>query len=280
MGNVIGAAISNILGAFSLGLLCSRGIEFDRSSRIYSLLTLVLTTLVVPVVYFPHRLVWIVCGGVLIVAFIVYFASIGVAIIKGALIAPEGSDSDSDSESDEDEDAEREALLSNGTSRPTRRSITYHSVQLVIGVAALSLSAYILSHSAVNITTQLNISDISFGIVILSIATTLPEKLISIVSGYRGHAGILVANCAGSNVFLLSLCCGIILVASKGELGGGDVTMWELMVLWVSTLAFTLTVWFGARGGKAIGVVMLMAYVAFIVLEFTVFRSVDVLIMA
>ncbi|EHK20929.1 uncharacterized protein TRIVIDRAFT_202330 [Trichoderma virens Gv29-8] len=47
IGNVIGAAISNILGVFSLGLLCyERGktVEFDRSSRIYSLMTLVLTT--------------------------------------------------------------------------------------------------------------------------------------------------------------------------------------------------------------------------------------------
>jgi Ca2+/Na+ antiporter len=52
IGNIIGAAIPNILGAFFLGLLFyERGkpIEFDRSSRIYSLFLLVLTTFVTPV---------------------------------------------------------------------------------------------------------------------------------------------------------------------------------------------------------------------------------------
>lgn len=119
-------------------------------------------------------------------------------------------------------------------------------------------------------------SDISFGVVILSIATTLPEKLIAVMSGYRGHTGILVANCAGSNIFLLSLCCGIVLVSTQGELDRGNVTIWELAVLWMSTLAFALTVWFGSRAGKAIGVLMVMGYVAFIVLEFAVIHEVYV----
>ncbi|KAH0595821.1 hypothetical protein MHUMG1_06369 [Metarhizium humberi] len=187
LGNVIGASISNILGAFSLGLLCSRNIEFDRGSRIYSLLTLVLTTLVVPVVYYSSRVVWIVCGSGLIVGFVVYFVSVGVAVVKGVLAAPEDSDSeDDDDDQDEDEDTERTALVGNPSPRPPRRSIAHHTLQLIFGIVALALSAYILSHAAANITTQLHMSDISFGVVILSIATTLPEKLISV---YRRRAG-------------------------------------------------------------------------------------------
>ncbi|EFZ00255.2 sodium/calcium exchanger [Metarhizium robertsii] len=270
LGNVIGASISNILGAFSLGLLCSRNIEFDRGSRIYSLLTLVLTTLVVPVVYYSSRVAWIVCGSVLIVGFVVYFVSVGVAVVKGVLAAPEDSDSDDDQDEDEDEDTERTALIGNPSPSPLRRSVTHHTLQLIFGIVALALSAYILSHAAANITTQLHMSDISFGVVILSIATTLPEKLISVVSGYRGHGQILVANCAGSNIFLLSLCCGIILISTGGELDRGTVTIGELTVLWVSTLTFTVTVWLRGRGAKAVGVVMILAYVAFIVLEYTI----------
>lgn len=268
LGNVIGASISNILGAFSLGLLCSRNIEFDRGSRIYSLLTLVLTTLVVPVVYYSSRVVWIVCGSVLIAGFVVYFVSVGVAIVKGVLAAPE--DSDSDDDQDEDEDTERTALIGNPSPSPPRRSVAHHTLQLIFGIVALALSAYILSHSAANITTRLHMSDISFGVVILSIATTLPEKLISVMSGYRGHGQILVANCAGSNIFLLSLCCGIILISTGGELDRGTVTIGELAVLWVSTLTFTVTVWLRGKGAKAVGVVMILAYVAFIALEYTI----------
>lgn len=56
----------------------------------------------------------------------------------------------------------------------------------------------------------------------------------------------------------------------KGELDRGNVDVFELAVLWVSTLAFTLTVWFGARFARWIDGVMVVACIAFIVLEFTV----------
>ncbi|KAK5002773.1 hypothetical protein LTR16_004286, partial [Cryomyces antarcticus] len=53
LGNVIGSTVSNILGAFSLGLLFTGGpLSFDRSSRIYTALLLALTTAVAPILRF------------------------------------------------------------------------------------------------------------------------------------------------------------------------------------------------------------------------------------
>ena len=49
LGNVVGSAISNILGAFSLGLLFSstagEGLSFDASSKRYTVLQLIITIL-------------------------------------------------------------------------------------------------------------------------------------------------------------------------------------------------------------------------------------------
>ncbi|KAL6404524.1 Ca2+ transporter [Ilyonectria robusta] len=83
--------------------------------------------------------------------------------------------------------------------------LEYYSFYLLLGFLATCLAGYILSQVATNITDQFGILDILFGIVILTIATTLPEKFITVISGYRGHPGILVANCVGSNIFLLAL---------------------------------------------------------------------------
>src|SRR5690242_18055378 len=88
IGNIIGAAVSNILGAFSLGLLFyerGKAVHFDRSSRIYSLILLVLTTLVVPIAYFPAHIIWLVCGSILIAIFVIYLLIVGVAITRGIL---------------------------------------------------------------------------------------------------------------------------------------------------------------------------------------------------
>ncbi|KAJ7897479.1 hypothetical protein B0H13DRAFT_1884672, partial [Mycena leptocephala] len=122
---------------------------------------------------------------------------------------------------------------------------------------------------------EFGVSDVLFGVIILAIITTLPEKSIAVISGHRGHVGILVANTAGSNIFLLSLCLGIIMVDTSGKFNGGNVKIPELAVLWGSTHGFTLTVWFGGKFSRWIGAVMLLCYAAFIVLEFTAIHSVN-----
>ncbi|EHK21042.1 Ca2+ transporter [Trichoderma virens Gv29-8] len=283
IGNVVGSAISNILGAFSLGLLCyekGQTVEFDRSSRIYSLMTLALTTLVTPIIYFSTRITWLVCGPLLVSAFGVYFLLVALAIGRGVLTAPEDSD---DSDDDDDDDTSsvgsRTRLLADNSStnarqRRHRHRLGYHGFYLSFGFLAICLAGYVISQAAINITDQLGISDVLFSVIIIAIATTLPEKFIAVMSGYRGHPGILVANCAGSNIFLLSLCCGIIMINTKGTLEGGNVTISELTVLWASTAAFTATVWFGARFSRWIGGAMVAGYIAFIVLEFTVIHGV------
>jgi hypothetical protein len=87
-----------------------------------------------------------------------------IAIYKGVLDAPDGSDSD-----DSDDDASSEghntealndhppteisSLLPNnaGGEHPAhgrKRTLLYHVAQLILGFIALSLSSYVLSHSA------------------------------------------------------------------------------------------------------------------------------------
>lgn len=168
--------------------------------------------------------------------------------------------------------------LSSGPPEPRssrkQRRLRYHVFYLLVGFLSICLAGYVLSQAATNITDQFGISDVLFGVIILAIATTLPEKFVAVMSGHRGHPGILVANCVGSNVFLLALCVGIFMLGSRGTLDAGNVTIAELVVLWTSTLAVTLTVWFGGRFCRWIGALMLASYVVFIVLEFTIIHRV------
>lgn len=290
LGNIVGSAISNILGAFSLGLLFRKNgehMQFDRSARIYSLLLLGVTTVIAPITFFPREELWKVTGIILIVAFAIYIISVGWAISRGSLTAPEGSDSESESSSDDERDTEAPPTSSrrrsNGEQQPLlrpsenfarrRRSLWYHIGYLSLGFLTICLSGYVLSHAATNISDALGASEVLFGIVVLAIGTTLPEKFVAVISGNRGHGGILVANTVGSNIFLLTLCLGIVMVGSRGELGAaGGVDIVELVVLWVTTAVFTITVWTGGRFDRLIGGLMLLGYVAFIVVESLVLR--------
>ena len=169
-------------------------------------------------------------------------------------------------------------LSQSETSRRRRRgpkhSLRFHLALLILGFLAVILSAYVLSNAATNLADEFGMSDVLFGVVILSIATTLPEKFIAVISGSRGHAGIMVANTVGSNIFLLSLVIGVLWVSTGGEYDQGSTNAIELGVMLGSTVAMTLTVWLDLRWTRWIGAAMLIGYIAFLVLEFTLIRKV------
>lgn len=298
LGNVIGSVISNILAAFSLGLLFQRGhVHFDRSSKIHVTLLLVLTPPVIVLGYFGKA--GAIFGSILIAVFGLYVVSIGVAIFRGVLAAPEREDSsDDDSDSDSDSNGHRYSnshcpapVRPDGHSESTSnengdpiaetrpllpsprstgrspRCLRAHVFHLILGLLALSLSGYLLSHSATSIASELNISGTVYGLTILAFATTLPEKFIAVIGASRGHSGIVIANTAGSNIFLLTLCLGVVYVSGNDA---GMITSFELAVTLASVAAFAMIVLIGAR--RWMGVVLILGYVAFFVVEFTGFR--------
>jgi hypothetical protein len=206
--------------------------------------------LIAGILAFGRDIVWKAVGGSALGIFVLYLASVGWAISKGSLIAPEISDDDDDSGRDEpqrnpsseaaqqrpvlDESVNEQAALepqpealrsampstsdgeppthanlsveeaaglssASSTDRPASshakvHSFTYHVAHLIFGFLCLVLGAYVLSHSASSLIDQFHISDVLFGIIILSIATTLPEKFVAVLNGWKGQMGVMVAN--------------------------------------------------------------------------------------
>jgi Ca2+/Na+ antiporter len=280
LGNVLGSSISNILGAFSLGLLFHPGqMEFDNAAQVYTSILFALTTVFAALALFGHldRVI----GGALVIVFVAYLFSIGYAIYRGVLDAPEDPDDEEDEEpigNDEERalpnqvPTETSALLQSTQSPASlqKHSLTYHVIQLILGFLALSLSGYVLSHSAAFLADSLNLSGTVLGVTILSFATTLPEKFLAVMSGVRGHGGIVVANTAGSNIFLLTLCLGITFLAGNQDDLTGSFEPFEILVTWATSAIFFLIVFLGSN--RWVGALLLVLYIAFLVLEFTVFR--------
>ncbi|GCB27551.1 sodium/calcium exchanger MaX1 [Aspergillus awamori] len=264
LGNVMGSTISNILGAFLWG--------YSSTPKAWTLF---------------NQLNQII-GGVLIAIFGLYIVSIIYAIYKGVASPPELSDSDSDGESSDSEDGDGESVNQAPVSETSplienehapssadkeskrSRSLLYHIFQLILGFISLSMSGYILSHSAVTIADSLHLSGTVFGLTVVSFATTLPEKLVAIISGSRGHGGIMAATTAGSNIFLLTLCVGVVAVAGYQVQEADNFVLFELVAVWVSSGAFCAVIFLGL--GRSAGVVLLVAYLVFLCLEFTVYR--------
>jgi Ca2+/Na+ antiporter len=308
----VGSAISNILGAFSLGLLFSGtagdNLSFDASSRRYTVLQLAITILAAVSLGLREHLHLRVIGIVLIVIFVLYVGSIFWAIRKGLVTGPELSESDDESESASESDEEIDHRSNsagttsaygtfNGESNPsvhnpsssaeahpltgdntrlfphiTHHSPTYHLFHLLVGFLSLLISAYVLTHAATTFVDQLGLSDEVFGLVILSIATTLPEKLVTSLSGLRGQTGIMVANTVGSSIFLLTLCLGIVWVSPHNDDSHAAIGAIELITLVTSSAAMCVVVFTRGAVAKGLGMALLVAYFAFLSLEITFMR--------
>jgi len=262
----------------------------------------------VPIIHFRRKVIWLSCGAILIVLFTVYIGLGGWAVSKGILTSPEHTEIDSSNDvegtGNSKKNTERTQCISEdtglpldptesssstvspqGISPPVRgppasrspqrpRALPYHIFYSIIGILAIGLSGYVLSHASITLTDKLKISEVSFGVVILAIATTLPKKLIAVLSGRRRDFGIIVANTAGNDVFLLTLCAGIVMLQSSNKIkereSSPNVMVTDLGLLWGSTVALALTVWFGGRFPKLIGAVMVLGYITFVILEFII----------
>ncbi|KAJ3158568.1 hypothetical protein HDU86_002793 [Geranomyces michiganensis] len=275
IGNIIGSSIANILGSFSLALLFmgDMTITIDRSGRLYALAMVVVSVLVGIGAW--SATLGPSFGGMLVAIFVVYAVSVGVGIYRGVMRAPELSDSDSDSESgsESDSDADVEAPMIAPASNTVKRrhSTSMHVAFLLGGLAALSFAGYLLAGSSTAFADAAGLTDSVVGLTLVSFATTLPEKILAVLSARRGHSGILIANTVGSNVFLLTLVLGITLLSADVPLDW-KTRSYDTSVMVASSVMFAVLIYnqrlLQDRLGMTIGAAMVVAYVAYIVGNF------------
>lgn len=209
---------------------------------------------------------------------------------KGSMTAPE---SDSNSDSDTDADAytatasesgeewrvisrpsqERRDRLTGGhirmqvmTMRNRRpKKWRKHATQVVLGLFMMVVSGYVLAQSASKIGNSMGLSSTVTGATIVSVATTLPEKMLAVLAGARHQPGILVANTVGSNIFVITLCGGVLLIGSGTTLQDAF-SLAEVLGMGFAAIALLLVVLAGGR--RWMGLLLMLGYLVFLGTEF------------
>ena len=85
----------------------------------------------------------------------------------------------------------------------------YDSLVLLAGLAVLIKSAGFLVAGASSIAARLGISSLVIGLTIVSFGTSMPEMLVTMVSGLRYNADLAIANVIGSNIANVLLVLGV-----------------------------------------------------------------------
>ena len=88
-------------------------------------------------------------------------------------------------------------------------AITKILVLIIIGLAALILGGKFVVDGAVKLATYFGISQMTIGLTIVAVGTSLPELATSAVAAYKKNFDIAVGNIVGSNIFNIFFVLGI-----------------------------------------------------------------------
>ncbi|MCH2421274.1 MAG: calcium/sodium antiporter [Candidatus Poseidoniia archaeon] len=122
---------------------------------------------------------------------------------------------------------------------------------LVGGLISMLLGAHLTIDSAVEIASQLGVSEIVIGLSVVAIGTSLPELAGTVSAVRMGHKEIAIGNVIGSNIANIFLVMGILAMinAVKVEQWVLDITLPLLVLITIATLGL-IRVPFGRLSGS------------------------------
>lgn len=134
---------------------------------------------------------------------------------------------------------------------------------IVGGAAGIAIGGDLTVDTASRIAVEMGMSQTLVGLTIVSIGTSLPELVTSIVAARKNEIGMALGNAIGSNVFNILMVLGI--ASAISPIGFLTENIIDIVIL----LAFTLIVWLFAatkqRLDRREGILMLLLYAAYAV---------------
>lgn len=168
---------------------------------------------------------------------------------------------------DEAKRAETSGALVGGRARP-RASRGAAALMTAIGLLLLVAGSDLFLRGGRALAEVVGMSERMLGLTVISLGCALPELIASLVAARRGHAALAIGSVIGSNllnVFLVLGITGYLMPISFGE----RMHSVELIGLVIITFLGVLMLRSDRRISRAEGVVLIAAYVGFIVASAT-----------
>ena len=146
----------------------------------------------------------------------------------------------------------------------TSKSIIYS----ILGIIGIIIGGQLVVNSASNIALSWGMSENLVGLTIVSIGTSLPELVTSIVAARKGESDIAIGNAVGSNIFNLLLVLG--LSSAIHSIAIHTEVFYDMIVMIFATILtyfFAITKKSINRGEGAVLFVIYRAYLVYIIMR-------------
>ena len=134
-----------------------------------------------------------------------------------------------------------------------------------IGVILLYVGARLTVDNAVVLATEFGLSEKIIGLTVIAIGTSLPELITSIIAIRKGHADIGIGNIIGSNIY------NILMIMGVGAVLGGVMVGADVYVDYAIMIIFSLSLLVALKTGiigRAMGIALVIGYVAYLIVTF------------
>ena len=221
LGNIVGSNISNIglvLASASFIFYYTLGSHIEPESNANKDSYVMMLAALLLIFFAQDNLITFSEGFVFFILYILYLVSLYFRSSKSTQIEPE-----------------------------TNTSYSF----LVGGLISMLLGAQITIDSAVEIASQIGVSEIVIGLSVVAIGTSLPELAGTVSAARMGHKEIAIGNVIGSNIANIFMVMGILAMinAIKVEQWVLDITLPLLILITVATFGL-IRVPFGRLSGS------------------------------
>jgi cation:H+ antiporter len=148
---------------------------------------------------------------------------------------------------------------------PTGGTLTGHLLLTVVGLGTLLGGAHLVVSGAASTARLLGVSELAIGLTVVAIGTSLPELATAIAASVQDEGDILVGNVVGSNIVNIMAVLGSASIARPLAVSESVIRVEAPVMLAVSILVLPF-VWTTLRLTRWEGVILIMAYLAFVVL--------------
>ena len=147
--------------------------------------------------------------------------------------------------------------------RPPSGSVPVSVLRVVVGLTVLVAGGHLLVGAAVDIATELGVSQAVVGLTIVAVGTSLPELSTSVVAALKGQGEIGIGNAVGSNIFNILGILGITAVVHPPS--AGTITAVDLWTMVGFSVVLALFLRTRMSLDRVEGGLLLVAYAAYTV---------------
>ena len=138
-------------------------------------------------------------------------------------------------------------------------------IWLIIGLAALLVGADFMVDGAIEIARALGVTELVIGILLVALATSLPELAVSLVSALKGEYGLALGNIVGSNTFNSLAVIGIAAIIHPAALPPSVLSLHIFVLVAFTLVLFAMTYDYDGKGhiSRLEGIALLVAFLAY-----------------